>query len=642
MNLSDDMLEAFLPPEHTDAASWADANCYLSAGGANTGRWKCRYPQREILENMSVNGHGYASGAKIREMAVLKSAQTGFSSMELNAIAYHMCLHPTNMALYLPSNDMARAYGTNQFAKFIAAQPVLDGVIDKEVKSTGASSSVRKRYPGGTFSILSAAKPADLSQHSLKLIWGDEVDSYKETVGAEGDPVQLIYARAREHQDSLIVWGSTPRGGFQESRIWKLYQQSDRRRYFVPCPHCSTMQFLSWSNFIKHTDGIPHEEAGFRCVECGAIMTEEHKHDMLRMGEWRPAFKKEGEVRVPGRVGYHLWAALSETPSVSWPNLSRMHQECGYDKQRLLSFMNVTIGMPSAIGKENDVKPSEILEATAKSTYKTLNDDVPSAPNPIKTIPNEISLICIAVDQQGPGENARLEYSVFGFARGDHIYFLRHSKIHGDVTGDKVWRDLQQETEKVFVTHDGKRHIKPELVLIDSSNGIMTGKIYQECMKVYNWQPLKGHSTPGKRLVVQGTSPLIGPIKASVPLFSINTSLAKDIINDHLKALVSGDPECKLHIPDDLDQSVATAWCSEYRQVIQGVEPKVLWRKRPGMANEALDTFVYALAAKSVCADAYPDQDAYWDRLENETATDQESNEGGLEVGMVFNSDDWY
>ena len=638
--LSKSLLQDFLPPKHRDAASWADANSFLMEGAATTGRWKCRPPQREILKNLSVNGRGYASGAPIKMLCVLKSAQVGWSQMVLNSLAYHMVLHPCNCAIYLPTNDMAKQYGTNQFAKFIAVQPALEGIIDTEVSSTGASSSVRKRFAGGVFNIFSAAKPADLSQHTLKVVWGDEIDSYKETIGTEGDPVELIKARAKEHQDSLLTFGSTPRGDFQQSRIWKMYQQSDQRRYHVPCPSCGHMQYLAWPGFVGANEGVPHKEAGFRCIKCGTIMQEKDKHDMLRAGEWRPTKKKEGQIRVPGMAGYHLWSALSETPSSSWPNLSRMREECGYDKQRLLSFMNTTIGMPSSAGRENDVKPSEILHATKDADYKTVSDALYDGP--VKTIPNEISLICVGVDQQGPGKNARLEYSVFGFARGNHIYFLRHGIIKGDVTADIVWQDLLRATESVYVTHDGKRQMKPSLVLIDSANGVMTSNIYQECSKIPNWWPLKGHSNPSKHLVTQGNSPIVGPIRAAMPLFSVNTSLAKDIINGHIKALVSGDKEAKLHIPDDLDQYVAQCWCSEYRTVKQGLEPKVMWLKRPAMPNEALDTFVYAMAAKAVEVDQYPDQTAYWDRMEG-LVTVKEGEEDGNDnlIGLTVEAEGW-
>ncbi|CAI3958882.1 phage terminase large subunit family protein, partial [Commensalibacter papalotli (ex Botero et al. 2024)] len=42
-----------------------------------------------------------------------------------------------------------------------------------------------------------------------------------------------------------IVSGSTPTiKGL--SRIEKLYQEGDQRRFYVPCPHCGGYQVLEW------------------------------------------------------------------------------------------------------------------------------------------------------------------------------------------------------------------------------------------------------------------------------------------------------------------------------------------------------------------------------------------------------------
>ena len=617
-NLSNQLLKSFLPPVHRNAADWADANCYLMEGSAGGGsRWKCRPPQREILKNMGVNRRGYASGKLISEIVLLKSSQVGYSQMEMIAIIYNIINHPCNQAIYLPTNDMAKAYGSNQFAKFISAQPVLEGVIDTQITSTGASSSVRKRHAGGVFNIFSASKPADVSQHTIKVIYGDEIDSYKEELAGEGDPIKLIYARAREHADSLIVWGSSPRGDFDTSRIWGLYSQSDQRRYYMPCPHCGHQQYISWEGFVKFPE-VPHEEAGFACVKCGSLMTEKHKRDMLRAGEWRPSKLKEGAIRIPGRAGYHLWAALSETPATSWPNLSRAHLHCGNDKKNLMAFINTTVGMPTSIAHQNDLKPLEITNA-AKSDYSNVIDNT-------VTIPNDIDLLTMGVDQQGPGKNARLEYSLVGFSR-DKIWFLHHDKIIGDVQGQKVWNRLMEVTQRFYNTHDYKKAIKPAMVFIDSGNGPMTARIYQECHRIFEWKPIKGHSTPGRPLVTQTTTPSIGSYNIPQPLYSINTVDGKDNIQAHLKALVSSDPSNRFLIPNNLDYYVAQCWCSEYRKTRPGNPPKVEWIKRGDMPNEALDTLNYALAAKAAYCDGYPNQDAFWEGLRKTALKKDENSE---------------
>ncbi|WP_281181178.1 phage terminase large subunit family protein [Candidatus Arsenophonus triatominarum] len=45
--------------------------------------------------------------------------------------------------------------------------------------------------------------------------------------------------------NTLIVLGSTPTVK-HVSRIEKVYNESDQRHYWVPCPHCGEFQILEW------------------------------------------------------------------------------------------------------------------------------------------------------------------------------------------------------------------------------------------------------------------------------------------------------------------------------------------------------------------------------------------------------------
>jgi phage terminase large subunit GpA-like protein len=70
----------------------------------------------------------------------------------------------------------------------------------------------------------------------------DEVDAYPPSADEEGDPVALAEARTLTfaHRRKIFLVSTPTIQGI--SRIEREYQASDQ--YFVPCPHCGTMQWL--------------------------------------------------------------------------------------------------------------------------------------------------------------------------------------------------------------------------------------------------------------------------------------------------------------------------------------------------------------------------------------------------------------
>ena len=81
----------------------------------------------------------------------------------------------------------------------------------------------------------------------------DEVDGYPSGgAGVEGDQIALGIKRSETFWNRKIALGSTPtvKG---TSRIEKAYEESDQRRYYVPCPHCGEFQVLEWGGLRRHT-----------------------------------------------------------------------------------------------------------------------------------------------------------------------------------------------------------------------------------------------------------------------------------------------------------------------------------------------------------------------------------------------------
>lgn len=600
--LSNSLLNKLRPPNIRNADEFANQRVFLPEGDSHEGRWHSRPYQSELLKVMSLGSRMRASGAPVREVVLLKSAQIGFTMCLLNSITYHIVHRPTNMGLYFPNRDSAVAFAKDSMTKYIAAQPSLEGLVSSEVSSDGKSSAVKKLFPGGSFRMLAANKGADVATISLRLVYADEIDLMG-TVRNEGDPFTLISKRSQEFSDALLIWGGTPRGTYHDSRIWKLFDESDKRRYFIPCPKCDKRQYLHWTNFeIGKSD---YNQSGFRCINdcCKHLIREQDKFEAVKRGFWRATnlWAKEGKVIVPGRAGYQVTCFYADSPTVAWPVLARKRVECGYDEEKLKSYYNTTLGLPTHAGGHFITKAQDILNQTSLATYDTAMDG--------QAIPNEISLITVGVDVQGHGstKDARIEASVFGWAR-DRCWFLNHVNIPGNPLEAEVWNTLWEVCTGIrYVSEDGKKAMLPQIVFVDSGNGHSTMKVYSVCNGIKSYFACKGNSTEGKALAQRAY------VGRNQLLVHVQTILAKDRITDMLKQYVSGDPDPEFHAPRDLDALIAAGWCSEYKQIMPGGKPRYVHNGCD--RNESLDCWVYALAAMQWYTEGY-EPERVWASLE--------------------------
>lgn len=597
------VLAALRPPRVRNAADWADQEGYLPASDAHSGKFRCRPYQTEILKAMSIGSRMKASGGPIKEVVLLKSAQVGYTISLLHAISYTVLHRPTNIGFYFPTNDSMLAFASNQAARYFDSQPALKGKISSEVSSDGKSSATRKHFDNGTLRFLSAHKPADVATHSFGYVMIDEYDLVKDIKG-EGSSFDLIKNRTQEFHDAIVVVGGTPRGDFMDSNTWKLYDESDKRRFMIRCPKCGKPQYLAIQQFVAGASD--YNDSGFKCIneDCNYLMKEHEKPRLIKEGYWKTT-STEG---IPGRAGFHISSLYSDSPNCSWPNLARQREAANYDKENLRVFINTRLGLPASQKDFGHVQPQDILDQVIKSSYETVYGT--------DALPNDISLITCGVDVQGNGTpKDRLEYSLYGFSR-TRCYLLAHLALDGNVLEDEVWAALREVVTAIYTTDDKKKAIRPAIAFVDSGNGNTTMRVYRQCKKLGRTMfPIKGNITPGKAMVVKGFTPA-----TKQPLFHIQTALVKDKIMAMLNDYTSGNPEAQMQFPVDLDPFVAAGLCSEHREVQPG--GKVIYVHNKVDRNEPLDCAVYAIAAKEHHIGAY-DHEQIWKVLDKKALVDK-------------------
>ena len=149
-------------------------------------------------------------------------------------------------------------------------------------------------FPGGILVLTGANSAVGLRSMPARYLFLDEVDGYPGDVEGEGDPILLAERRSATFQRRKILLISTPKTKGL-SRIEREYEQSDQRRYFVPCPHCHEHQTLEFEN-LRWPEGRPGE-AEYACAHCGSLIGERHKTWMLERGAWVPLHREMGERR---------------------------------------------------------------------------------------------------------------------------------------------------------------------------------------------------------------------------------------------------------------------------------------------------------------------------------------------------------
>lgn len=95
------------------------------------------------------------------------------------------------------------------------------------------------------------------------------------------------------------------------SRIEKAYDESDKRVFQVPCPHCKELQELKWQQIVWHEN--KPETACLSCKHCGSVIEESKKQWMLQNGKWK-ATEPNGK-----KVGFHISELYS--PFRTWVEL---------------------------------------------------------------------------------------------------------------------------------------------------------------------------------------------------------------------------------------------------------------------------------------------------------------------------------
>lgn len=574
------------PPPRLTVSQWADGDeqrigrVLSPEASAEPGRWVTSRAefQRGIMD----------AGADplVDEVIVMKSAQVGWTEIINNLVGYYIDQDPSPILVLQPTLEMAEAWSKDRLAPMVRDTPCLAARFGNAKARDSGNTVLHKTFAGGRLTIAGANSPSSLASRPIRIVIADELGRYPASAGTEGDPLSLAYKRTNNFWNRRRFAGSTPgiAGSCAVEAKWEI---SDKRRFFVPCHACGTLQFLKWSQVRwQKSSGGAHrpDTARYHCEHCEEPWTDAHRQRAVRLGEWRAT------APFTGIAGFHVWEAYS--PWVKLAQTVKDFLEKRGNPETYKTWVNTALG-------ETWVEKGEAPD------WQRLYDRRETSMS-IGTPPAWAGLLVGSVDVQRGG-GGRLEMDVWAFGPGRQRALVEHIEVEGSIADPATWSKLDTEIAREWVSEDG-RPMRLTRVGVDSGDGENTMYVYAWCRRHAGFaMALKGRDTLTAAQAIEGPTwvdATIGgrKLKKGVRLWKVGTSMLKtELYGDlSLERPIDGVefPDGYVFLPDGTGDEWIKQLVAEYLAITRNKRTGRLKREwqqsRP--RNEALDNAVYARA----------------------------------------------
>ena len=583
------LMEGLRPEQPLTVSEWADKHRRLSSkASAEPGPWRTnRTPYlREPMDCLS-------STSPVQRVVMMFAAQTGKTEAGANWLGYVIDHAPGPMLLVQPTVEMAKRLSKQRLESLITETPVLAEKIAPSRSRDSGNTMFAKDFPGGMMLLTGSNSATGLRSTPCRYIFCDEIDAFPSDVDGEGDPVSLAEKRATTFARRKILLTSTPTVK-DFSRIEAEYERSDQRRFYVPCPCCSVMQWLKWPQ-LKWENNEP-ATAAYECEVCHERFAEIHKPAMLRNGEWRATAPSNGKT-----AGFQLSGLYSPLGWLSWADMVDDFLRAKADAPMLKSFVNTRLAETWEEDFASKVSADGLLDRCEH--YEAA------------MVPEGGLALTVGVDVQ----DNRLAISVWAWGREEEGWLLDHQEIYGDPSRQELWKQLDEVVLREW-PHAVGPAMRPDVVAIDSG-GHFTAEVYQYARERARQGvvAIKGQSQRGKPPIGKGSKVDVNhqgrTLKRGAVVYLVGGDTVKTTLFGRLKHNEQGAGFLHFHMGttgEYFEQLTAEKQVLRYNR---GGFPTREWVKKPSARNEALDCLVYAYAALNLMYQRF-DRRTIWDQLE--------------------------
>ena len=580
---------AWAPPEDITVSEWAERYRVLPRQSAIPGPWSNR------LTPYAVGVMDAFNDPAVERITIMASVQSAKTESAYNMLGWAICQDPAPALVIMPTDKTLKRVN-KRLQDMVIESPELAQWLTGDPDDLQKRSIVLQRME---VLFATAGSKADLANVEARYLLLDEPDRYPAATGDEGSPTEMAEARLTTYWNRKIVEPCTPT--IPEGHINKQYEHSDRRKYWVPCPHCGGFQVLSfwqikhqgemrgkWPKDKRDPDYIKQQRvARYECRHCSAEIDDKDKPIILALGVWvpeaHPFDERTGALLAPLPPTSHMgfwWNALY-SPFRNFSEIAAQFFATKDDREKFKTFVNLWLAEPW----------KEIIKAKEESAILKL-----CTSRAALEVPDGTLALTAGVDNQRRG----CWCSIWAWVRLESGLINQHLIRYGylaDFTELEIW--LFQD---VYTTRDGS------LVYPVWRGGIDTGGGEGEAgdpgmtEQVYQWLRLSGQGRifgvkgssralpGGKKMQASIIDKMPGkgePIPGGLKLWILDTNALKD-------AFWSRVETGRVHLHADTDELFAAHLAAEAKE--RDRRGKEVWVRQGNRANHLLDTAIYATA----------------------------------------------
>lgn len=450
-------LEALSPPENLIVSEWAQRHRILDAkSSAIPGRWS------NHITPYLVDIMNEYNNPDTEETIFVKSTQVGGTEVILNVLGYTVSQDPYPAMVVYPTDRLGENNSDLRIKPMLKLSSATKGKYYER-----ASTKLDLQCEGMYISIAGANSPSGLSSKPIGRLFLDEVDKYPSSTKKEADPIKLARERTKTFSNRKIYITSTPT--IRKGHIWRAMEEADAvKHYFVPCPHCGEMielmfKQIKWPNEEEMGISERAELATYICQECGCIISDSQKAQMLSGGKWKTVRE---ETQHPKSVAY--WLNTLYSPFVRWSQIALEWMKSKESPETLQNFINSWLAEPW----------EDVLHKTDAEMVLTRRTDTAET-----VVPEWGRLLTGGVDVQ----RNRVYYTIRAWGE----YLTSQCIAYGELEKlDDIAAVMNLEYHK-----ESGESLLVNLVAVDS--GDQTDDVYDFCFENQDWAiPVKGASHP--------------------------------------------------------------------------------------------------------------------------------------------------
>nr|DAJ22978.1 MAG TPA: terminase large subunit [Caudoviricetes sp.] len=591
-------LKYLKPPENITVSEWADKYRMLDArSSAMPGPWRTEHTSylKEIMDEFN--------NYETEEIIYVKPTQVGGTECLQNMVGYIVQQDPAPTMIVYPTDKLAESISENRLQPMMRATP---GLRSKFLENN--SLKLELQFDGMYLSLAGSNSPSSLASKAVKYLFLDEVDKYPGASKKEADPIRLARERTKTFHNRKIFITSTPT--IREGHIWRAKEEADiEKHFFVPCPHCGEYIELKWQqvHFPKE-EGMSYadraEFAVYVCQECGCILTDKDKPDMLKNGEWRVVRENTKYAR---KVAF--WMNTLYSPFVRFSEVAKEFLISKDDPEMLQNFTNSWLAEP---WEDTRLKTSIDLVLARQTEYEEY------------VVPEWTKVLTAGVDVQ--------ETSLYYTIRAWGDYLTSQNIAHGQVNS---FKDIERIMNLEYRMPDGTPMVVA-LALIDSGND--TDRVYDFCAINSDWAlPSKGASNSMMSHYRLSKVNKSGSRAQGMNLVLVDTGKYKDMIAGRMQK-ENGTGSWMVY--QGCDEEYAKQVTSEQKVNVKNGrgQTKQQWKPKTSHAdNHYLDCEVYALCA----ADVLEIRASFMDSIKDTRQSVSEDTSYTPEENWIKQNDNW-